>query len=247
VAQEFLTAEQGVLLGELAAGWRPRALRVGPADRMEAEAAARALLVAMGKGAPGSFVWVASPLQGAIAASRIGARLVAHRGIAFNDRFLGYEVYQIWKQVWGKELRGRGFDVIEMLGVSSRLDDLCSPHLGSDGHWFNLRIAHCQAVREDSASQVDAADDHSSMGWFGPLEPHLLSKIELFRKLGIGLGPLEPLLALGAHCGMAWLMKDVCVLCEYPVSIERGEVGGVPGAFTRVRYADGFDVTVGAD
>lgn len=265
----ILKPREAERLEAIAGDWLPRGLRTGAADVQEAGRVSGLIIARFGQGLQREVINVRSPIEGVVAATVIGGACLEKKEFRRNDRFLAYEGYQAIREWKSGFLLDRGASSIEVaLGETSLMPAL-ERRLGPAFAWWTLRNGMANQILADlegprieevwkrvetrvtravgvatrgCRKHLDDFRDQAYMGWFGQFEPHLLAVMDFARQIGQNLGAAALWLDLGTTCSMAWMVGELAIICDSPTLLEHDDEAGVPARFTRLAYADGWEL-----
>jgi len=211
---EDLTPEQESKLQDYVEKWINIGLSITPADHSKAESAMTAAYKNAGLKAP-AFIWLGSPLAGALAAAEITgpAKVWAKVGDKVWDKVgakVGDKVRdKVGAKVWAKVGAKVGDKVWDKVGA--KVGDKVWDKVGANTGY----------------GQQEA-------GWF--------SFYDFFiRETDINIGEISPLLNLAENCSWYFPYEGVCILTEKPTSIHTDSEGRLHNPLgPAISYPDGF-------
>lgn len=235
--------------------WRTVAFETGPADHAGAELAVRELYEVAGLPAPRTVLWLASPLEGAIAA------YLAAQGspsvVARVRRLLSLPV-QVQLE--------RSFDATVIGEIRTALGEpfwkavrqLLRDEIGRRVHAATGDRVFGELLRVEGSPRSGAPGAPPwEMVWphvvsqthrcgYGQQEASALGFLDLVRRLrlpGVDLAGLGALEVISHSCGWWWPFRDLCIFTERTASLLRDDAGRLHSEHTpALEYQDRFGI-----
>ncbi|MQY08288.1 DUF6745 domain-containing protein [Actinomadura macrotermitis] len=194
--------------------WQETAFATGPADRPRAEAGITAAYAAAGLPAPGRFVWVSSPAEGARAAAAL-----TDAGGSVRDA--------VRTRPW-ERARAAAAAELGPSGWAAAWARTGAP-LWEQTSSLVARIRQGLGDEELRAATLDAVLGQHDAPW-----------LALFDELG-RLEPLAGLAEAARAAGWWWPRERAVIVCERPAELHRDEPGRLHrGDGPALAYPDGF-------
>lgn len=228
--------------------WRKSALSTEPLLKQPAAEAVSQAYSAAGIKPPSRWIWVDSPLAGAIAAEALSGEHTNVGRIVIKDRVLEFlhaiesRKKEFDLDYYWRNLRPSTDDISELiarqvdrgLGVLSRTGSLAIARARFNFDW--------QGTYERISDQLTSAEQHklpkkfssvhsyeSSSRWTwcvrGGLEPDLLAPFAFALSQHPPLPNLQCLTNIRRYCGWWWPFEGICVMSERPRVISLDEMG----------------------
>lgn len=235
-------------VGEVLARWHAAAHATGPGDRDEASRAMRELYLTAGLPAPERLVWLASPLEGAIAAYLIALEARAVTG-AVRALLSAPVQAQLARALPGvdRDALGEGFWRSVRQLVRDEIGSAAYRRAGQ--RVFDRLRAEGVLAGASTPPPWDLVWPHvvsqTLRCGYGQQEAGAVALVELARRLRVpaASSAANALAALARACGWWWAFPRVAVLTDRPVALALDARGRLHAEMTpALEYADRFGV-----
>lgn len=267
-----LTAEQEALIPVVREEWISVGLQAAPADRRAAEAGVADAYRAAGLGPPRIFIWLDSPLAGAIGTTFLHRLFTRMSGDHVRGRVCGQVRHQVQDQVrreiWGQargQVQGQVRDrVLQVWGqvqdqVGRQVENQARERFLDDVRdkvWGQVRgqVRGPSQVRDRFMGQVwhqawgrvfrGQVRAHVGQGLLGQPDAGFLAWCDYWIRVGVkGSERAQGLINVARNAGWWWPLPGAVVLTERPRCVHLDDSGRLHAeSGPAIVYPDGFDV-----